>query len=231
MQTAKVEPRLWSFWPWRGQLLQILCVMLGDCIHNKLGKCFAASKAFFLHFLSPSVPPAFSTIPSPLTLRSQSFPHFWSIFYALLHHSQLPFTVHYLLPSFTNTLCTFLSFLQSLCFPPSLSHSPSVHYVTFPLLLLVSPLLSLCFLLWLHHPILGHPLTLIFTPHLHCHSVFIPQCVCTAIILLFKCLFKDVIWFLMLTVIFTMHMSASVINNTYNSWFPLTPCLFHIQTY
>lgn len=169
----------------RGQLFHILCVMLRDCIHNKQRNCFVAAKAFFLHFLFPSVPPAFSTIPSPLSLRSQSFPHFWSIFYALLHHSQLPFTVHYLLPSFTNTLCTFLSFLQSLCFPPSLSHSPSVHYVTFPLLLLLSPLLALCFLLWLHHPILGTffnpylytPSTLSFSTHptvcLHsCHSPF-----------------------------------------------------------
>ena len=105
--------------------------------------CFAASKPFFLRFLLSSVPPAFSAIPSPLSLPVLSpFPHFWSIFYALLHYSQLPFTVHYLLPSFTNTLCTSLSFLQSLCFPPSLSSSALWH---FPLLLPPSPpLLSLC---------------------------------------------------------------------------------------
>lgn len=83
---------------------------------------FCSIETFFpcVFSLFSSVPPALSAIPSPLALPSQSIPHFWSIFYALLHYSQLPFTVHYLLPSFTNTLYTSLSFLQSLCIPPSL---------------------------------------------------------------------------------------------------------------
>lgn len=106
---------------------------------------FCSIKTFFLAFpLLLSSSRCLSHPFPPLTLRSQSFPHFWSIFYALLHFSQVPFTVHYLLPSFTNTLCTSLSFLQSLCFPPSLPHSPPVNYDTFLYFSLSPSLLSLC---------------------------------------------------------------------------------------
>lgn len=62
-------------------------------------------------FLPPSLPslsllslPSLHLSPSLPLYRVSLFPHFWSIFYALLHYSLLPFLVHYLLPSFTNTL-------------------------------------------------------------------------------------------------------------------------------
>lgn len=111
------------FWPWPGSSVSKYSASCSGILFTKstemeiflqhqkhFSPCISSSPQLLLLFL-PTLP--------PLTLRSQSFPHFWSIFYALLHYSQLPFTVHYLFPSFTNALCTFLSFLH---FPlPSLA--------------------------------------------------------------------------------------------------------------
>lgn len=88
-------------------------------------KSFAASRPLSSHFLVTSVSPP--PPPPLLAIHPQSFPHFWSIFYALLHHSQLPFTVHYLLPVFHKHTFYFSPL-------PSLG-SPPVHYNTFPPLL------------------------------------------------------------------------------------------------
>lgn len=168
------------FWPWQRS-------SVADVLHHAR-RCYLQSRKmflqhrnlfFFLRFfpllLSSS---GFLSHPLPLlALPSQSIPHFWSIFYALLHYSQLPFTVHYLLPSFTNTLYTSLSFLQSLCLPPSLPRSPPVRYNTF---LYVSPSPPFYYLFVFSPVTSSHAnLTrffppLIFTSHLVCHSVYIP---------------------------------------------------------
>lgn len=93
---------------------------------------------FFLEFhLLLSSPLLLQPTPPPHTLCSPSFPHFWSIFYALLHYSQLPFTVHYAFPSFANTFSPFF---------PSLSFLSSFIFSNFS-----TPLSFLCFLLWWHH--------------------------------------------------------------------------------
>lgn len=188
----------------RGQVFQIFCITLGDAIyrvgwkgnvlqHQNLFSCISSSPQFLPSLSQPSLP--------PLTLHSQSFPHFWSIFYALLHYSQLPFTVHYLLPSFTNTLCTSLPFLQSLSFPPSLSSSALWH---FPLLLPFTPFIISLSLLRSRHLMLSgsFPSSLPFSIH----------SIRTAVILPCNWLFKH----LMLPFVSALlqQMSANVINNT-----------------
>jgi len=128
--TEKSIMRFFFSFPW-----QRSSVYSASCSAMLYRKCFAASKHFFLQFLFSSVPPAFSSIPSPLSLSVLSLSLiFWSIFYALLHYSQPPFTLHYILPSFPNTLYTSLSFLQSLCFPSSFppSFSSSAHFPLLP---------------------------------------------------------------------------------------------------
>ncbi len=98
----------------RGQVFLIFCIMLmKSYLQSRLQrKCSAASELFFSCVSSsPQFLPLSQLSHPPPTPCSQSIPHFWSIFYALLHYSQLPFTVHYLLPSLTNILSTSLSFL------------------------------------------------------------------------------------------------------------------------
>lgn len=192
---------------------------------------FCSIQSFFLAFPLPLSSSCFLYHPFPPHSSFSVFPSFLIHFLCITPSLSTPIYSALPPPFFHKHTLYFSLFPSVTLLPSSLSHSPSVHYVTFPLLLLLSPLLSLCFLLWLHHPILGTSFNLIFTLHLHCHSVVMPQSVGTAVILPFKCLFKDVIWFLMLTVIFTTHMSANVINNTCNFWFLLAPCLFHTQTY
>lgn len=164
-------------------------------------------------------------------LHSQSFPHFWSIFYALLHYSQLPFTVHYLLPSFTNTLYTSLSFSQSLCFPhsfsPSLSSSALWHFPfpspLHPLYnLFVSSLGTSSHTKHLFYPYLYFPSSLLFSMP-YCLSALLSSSLLNW--LLEACY---VIWYLMLSLLFyntNIQMSANIINNnsgqSFNLFVPL----------
>lgn len=176
----------------RGQVFQILCIMLRDSIYKvNCKKMFCSVKnPFFSHFLFSSVPPAFSAIPSPSHSSFSVFPSFLIHFLCITPLLSTPIYSAFPPPIFhKHTL--YFSLLPSVTllpsFPPSFSSSALWHFSsTSP----SPPLLSVCSLLWLHHPILCVSLTLIFTPHLDCHSVYILLSVCTAVILPFKRLFK-----------------------------------------
>lgn len=128
----------------RGQVFQIFCIMLGDAIYRVgcKGKCFAASKPFFLRFLFSSVPPAFSAVPSPLSLYVLSL--------SLISD---PFFMHYSITLNSHLQCITSSRLSQTHFillSPSFSHfaslprPPLVHYDTFLYFSPSPPLLSLC---------------------------------------------------------------------------------------
>lgn len=164
-------------------------------IKKKLFSCISSSPQFLLLSL-PSLPPSLLVL--SLSLISDPFFMHYSI--TLNSHLQ-------------NISSSHLSQTHFVLFSPSFSHFapllPALALLQCIMTLFLyfspsPPLLSLCSLLWLHHPILRVSFTLIFTPHLDCHSVYITLSVCTAVIVPFKCLFKTyrVIWFLMLTLFF-----------------------------
>lgn len=215
------------FLPWQRSSVADVLHHARRCYLQSRKMFFAASKPFFLAFFpsSPQFLPLSQPSPPPLALPSQSIPHFWSIFYALLHYSQLPFTVHYLLPSFTNTLYTSLSFLQSLCIPPSLLPSLALLQCVITLSstsLLRSPffIISLSFLRSRHLMLISR---VSFPPYHYFPSSLsfcIHPCCLFALMSSFlsNWLFKacHVLWYLTLPQLFynsNLQMSANVINS------------------
>lgn len=88
---------------------------------------------YFLHFLFSSVPPAFLVVPSPPHRSTFSvFPSFLIHFLCITPLLSTP--IYSALPPpilHKHTLYFSLPFLQTLCWPPLLPHSPPLHYDTF----------------------------------------------------------------------------------------------------